>query len=239
MGVAEHLKIEVEEYDARIRTFIPAYEELVAAAAEVLRAVQATAPTIVDLGVGTGALALRCLEVRPEARLVGIDADEGMLEVARARLAGRPRVELRRGDFLAADLPPCDAIVASLALHHAPTEEAKRALYAACRRALRPGGVLVSADPFPARHPRLAARQREAWLAHLRRSYSAREAEGHLRQWAEEDVYFPLGQELAWLRGAGLEPEVVWRRAGFAVVAAFRPTGVGPPDASAAAERSG
>lgn len=228
MGVARHLKIEVEEYDAGIRSFIPRYEEMIAAAAEVLRLLETPAPTIVDLGIGTGALALRCLEVREAARLVGIDDDEAMLGIARARLAGRPRVELVRADFLAADPPPCDALVASLALHHVPTAEQKRAFYAACRRALRPRGVLVSADRFPAREPRLAADQRDAWLAHLRRTYPTAEAEGYLRAWADEDVYFALDDELAWLHAAGLAPEVVWRSGGFAVVAAFDPASSRP-----------
>ncbi|MGH7575997.1 MAG: class I SAM-dependent methyltransferase [Longimicrobiales bacterium] len=77
--------------------------------------------------------------------------------MAAARLAGQSRVGFVRADFLEATVPPCDAIVASLALHHIPTAETKRAFYASCREALRPGGVLVSADCFTAREPHLAA----------------------------------------------------------------------------------
>ena len=83
--------------------------------------------------------------------------------------------------------------------------------------------MLVSADCFPARDVRLAARQQQEWLRHLEQSYPAAEAERHLASWAVEDVYFPLEDELAWLRGVGLATEVVWRSGGFAVVAARRP----------------
>ncbi|MGH7483495.1 MAG: class I SAM-dependent methyltransferase [Longimicrobiales bacterium] len=223
MGAAEHLQIDVAEFDARIRTFIPSYDELIRTAADAVRLIETPSPTIVDLGVGTGALAARCLELHAAARLIGIDSDTDMLEAARVRLAGHPRVELVRGSFLEVALPACDAVVASLALHHVPTAEAKRAFYASCRAALRPGGVLVSADCFPAREPRLATRQRAAWMAHLLRTYTPAQAEGYFAAWAGEDVYVALEVELQWLRDAGLLPEVVWRKGSFAVIAAFRP----------------
>lgn len=222
MSVAEHLKIDVAEYDARIRTFIPDYDELIATAAAALCVLETATPKIVDLGVGTGALAAKCLEAHEAARLVGIDSDPAMIEMAAARLAGQSRVGFVRADFLEATVPPCDAIVASLALHHIPTAETKRAFYASCREALRPGGVLVSADCFTAREPHVAASQRDAWLSHLRRTYPLDECERYLAAWAGEDVYFALPDELEWLGSAGLMPEVTWRKGSLAVVAAAR-----------------
>ena len=58
MGVASHLGIKLTEYDSRIRTFIPHYEEMLDVAAA---AIPPRARTIVDLGIGTGALSSRCL----------------------------------------------------------------------------------------------------------------------------------------------------------------------------------
>lgn len=225
MSVSAHLRIQIDEYDARIRTFVPWYEQLIATTAQTLQLLEASSPTIVDLGIGTGALAAKCLEIRPEARLVGIDSDEAMLEVARSRLAGHSRIELIHGDFREVALPPCDAIVACIALHHIKTPVPKQALYAACSAALRPGGYLVSGDCFPAREARLAVSQRELWVTHLEQFYPRAEAEGYLAAWADEDTYFLLEDELQWLRGAGLTPEVVWREGGFAVVMAGRVDG--------------
>ncbi|MFC1661665.1 class I SAM-dependent methyltransferase [Gemmatimonadota bacterium] len=76
-----------------------------------------------DLGIGTGALAAHCLEVRPGARIIGIDTDEGMLESARERLLRNPSLELIHGDFGQVPVPTCDAVVASLALHHIPSPD--------------------------------------------------------------------------------------------------------------------
>lgn len=223
MGVAGHLGIDVDEYDARIRTFVPGYEELVSRTAQALHFVSAASPTIVDLGIGTGALAAACMAIRPDATVIGLDCDEGMLDVARVRLAGIPRVTLLAKDFLQTPLQPCDALLACLSLHHIRTPAAKQAFYAKCRATLQPSGILVSADCLPGKDERVAAQHREAWLTHLQRTCTRAEAEGLLESWAGEDVYFPLEDELDWLRAAGFHPEVLWRQEGFAVVAAFTP----------------
>jgi methylase of polypeptide subunit release factors len=70
--------------------------------------------TVVDLGIGTGALARACLESATGAHVWGIDADPEMMAIARIRL-GRlsRRVTMTTGSFLDEALPPCDAIVAS------------------------------------------------------------------------------------------------------------------------------
>jgi methylase of polypeptide subunit release factors len=46
-------------------------------------------PRVVELGIGSGALAARCLGRRPTLRLLGIDGDTSMMEMARQRIAVR------------------------------------------------------------------------------------------------------------------------------------------------------
>jgi SAM-dependent methyltransferase len=216
-NVAQHLGIDLGEYDARIRTFIPDYDAMLDAGAAALRGDERS---IVDLGVGTGALAERCLERCAHAQLVGIDLDEGMLRAAEARLGSR--AVLREGSFVRVDVPRCDAFVASLALHHVRTRDAKAALYGRLRHALRPGGRLVIVDCCPAADRGLAAQQRDAWRTHLRRTYSARRADAYFAAWSHEDVYMPLPTELDLLRTAGFRSEVAWRSGPFAVIVALR-----------------
>jgi len=222
MSVGRHLRIALDEYDARIRTFVPHYEEMIDRVADALHLVDAAHPTVVDLGIGTGALARACLAVRPDTRLIGIDADAQMLDTARARLGGMENVQLIEANFVEHALPAADAFVACIALHHIREPAAKQKFYGRVFECLRPGGVLISADCFPGALPALALRHHEAWLAHLEHSYPRSEAEAYLRAWAEEDIYFALEDELTWLRRAGFRPEVLWRREGFAVVAAVR-----------------
>jgi spermidine synthase len=223
MGVASHLHIRIEEYDSRIRTFIPGYEEMIAAAAQVLAVLDVPAPHVVDLGTGTGALAAACLRVRPDARITAIDADRDILDLARQRLAGSTSApSFVSGTFDEVIVPACDAIIASLSLHHIRTDEAKRALYRRCREALSPGGLLVSADCCPASDPRLASQQHMAWRDHLQLTYSEAEADAFFAAWADEDVYFSLEDELAMMRSAGLTGDVIWRAGAMAVLAARR-----------------
>lgn len=221
MAVAAHLHIKIEEYDHRIRTFVVGYEALIDVAARVVATLDIEPLRLVDLGTGTGALALACVGQRPTARVTGIDEDEGMLALAAARLEASGVVPtLIHGSFMNVAVPDADAIVASLALHHIRTAEEKRQMYAHCRAALAPGGLFVIADCCPAADPVLRAAQFDRWRAHLQLTYSPEESDGHLAAWAEEDVYFPLNEELAMLAGAGFAPEVVWRDGPMVVVAA-------------------
>src|SRR5262249_4407264 len=111
--VAAHLGIALAEYDRRIRTFIPHYEEMLDVVAT---AVPRGARRILDLGIGTGALAARCASRLPHASLTGIDADTTILAQAARRL--RRTAALIEGDFLRVPFPRADAVVASFSLHH-------------------------------------------------------------------------------------------------------------------------
>jgi ubiquinone/menaquinone biosynthesis C-methylase UbiE len=220
MGVAAHLGIRVRDYDRRIRAFIPHYEAMLDAAAAVVATTTRAAPILHDLGIGSGALAARCLGAVPAAQIIGIDEDESMLALAHKRL-GR-HVTTLTGDFQSMPFPRCDVITASFALHHIAIRRQKARLYAKCHSALKPGGLLVNADCCLASDPALQESGRDAWHAHLRRSYSAAQASDFLRAWAKEDTYFTLDAELDLMRSAGFSLDVVWRRDAFAVVAGFK-----------------
>jgi len=217
MGVASHLGIDLTEYDSRIRTFIPHYEEMLDVAAA---AIPPRARVIVDLGVGTGALSARCLATAGRAMAVGIDVDPEILALAQRRLGGRGA--FTTGSFLRAPLPPCDAVVASFALHHVRTRAAKASLYRRVRTALRSGGVFLSVDSNPGSAPAVRRAQFDEWLGHLRQTYSAARAKAIFTSWSHEDVYVPLDAEITLLRSAGFQVEVLWRRGAFAVIRAAR-----------------
>jgi tRNA (cmo5U34)-methyltransferase len=190
-------------------------------AADAVAFVRRRAPRILDLGVGTGALAERCLTVRPRSRVTGIDGDGEMLAAARRRLkASAPK--LLAGDFERVSFGRVDAIVASLALHHVATRARKRRLFARAHRALTRGGVLIEADCLPAATPVVARTQRAAWRAHMEQTYGRARTARYLRAWLKDDVYMPLEVELGLLRDSGFTAEVLWRRGPFAVIVARR-----------------
>jgi SAM-dependent methyltransferase len=220
MGVASHLGIRLADYDRQITRFIPWYAEMLDVAAEAASlSLRRAGPTrLLDLGIGSGALAGRCLRLNPRTRAVGIDMDEGILALAARRLGGRLLAVV--GSFSTARYPRCDAVTASFALHHLRTRRAKARVYARCRGALRAGGRLVTVDRYLSSDREIDAADRAAWRAHLRQTYTARRADGFLRAWAKDDIHLPLDAELVLMRTAGLRPDVIWRRDGFAVIAA-------------------
>lgn len=224
MSVRSHLAVSPAAYDRRIRGLIPLYHELVTEAAGSLAYATRPIHQIVDLGIGTGALARACFAEVPRVRVWGIDADAAMAAVARVRL--RPfasRLTIASGSFTETALPRADAIVASYALHHIRSRAKKQQFYRRCHRALRAGGVLITGDCFPASTKRGQALDLEVWMRHLTRTFGTRtRAKQVYESWAEEDVYVPLAAEIQMLERAGFEVDVPWRRSPFAVIVGRR-----------------
>lgn len=219
---ASHLGIDLADYDAKIRTFIPGYETMIETAAFALQVtMRRRRPVVVDLGIGTGAVAQSCRARIPGVRIIGVDGDVMMLAAARTRLGSS--LKTIHGNFEDVELPRCDAMVAALAIHHVPTLPRRLRLFRRIHAALQPGGVLINADCFPESDRRLAAADRAWWFRHLEESYSPSEARQYMRAWSREDFYVPLNQELQLLRKAGFTVDIPSRRGTFAVIVASRP----------------
>ena len=216
-SVRRHLRVAIDAYDTTIRQFIPGYEEMLGVAARELADV--ASGLVLDLGGGTGALAETILQSSGSGTVELIDVDREMLAQARTRL-GRfgGRVRFTEGSFLAA-LPRCKGAAASLALHHVRTLDAKRALYGRIHDALEPGGVFVNADAIMPAEPVASEAIWSAWADHMVSQGITRErAFRHFEEWADEDTYFPLEEELAAVTSAGFHAECVWREVGMTVV---------------------
>jgi ubiquinone/menaquinone biosynthesis C-methylase UbiE len=103
---------------------------------------------VLDLGCGTGTLALLVKRTQPAARVVGLDIDERILAFARRKIErASVAVDLHQGSATAPPFAPAsfDRVLTTLMLHHLTTEQKRDAL-AAARRLLRPGGELHVAD---------------------------------------------------------------------------------------------
>jgi len=222
--VAGHLGVAAADYDRTIRTFIPGYERMVSTVVHWLEGHVPPDGLVVDLGAGTGALGAAVLDALPDVRVELVDIDPNMLEVAAARCAAHDgRFRVRHARFQD-ELPRCHAVVASLALHHVAVQDEKRDLYGAIRSALEPRGILAVADALVYPDGPERAQMIEDLFAHMAQNgISASEAEGHLAQWAEEDFYVPLPDELRLIADAGFpRPDVFWRDGLIAVYGAFK-----------------
>ncbi|MDE2774032.1 MAG: methyltransferase domain-containing protein [Gemmatimonadota bacterium] len=209
-SVRSHLRVEIGAYDETIRRFIPGYEEgLRRAAGEIARA---RPGLVLDLGAGTGALSEAILKHEDVGVLEAIDVDREMLDRARVRLRRfGARARFRQHSF-EDPLPECDAVAASLALHHVPTMERKCRLYERICQALRPGGIFVTVDVTMSADPAVRERCYRIWAAHLVScGIEERRAYEHFDEWSGEDTYFPFEDELAALGEAGFRAECSWQ----------------------------
>lgn len=105
--------------------------------------------TLLDLGCGSGRLLARLAKGRPDARIIGLDLSEPMLETGRELLEREglsDRVELRKADITTfdADLPEqLDVVSCNFALHHLPSEEVAGRCFEAIARARSSTGCAV------------------------------------------------------------------------------------------------
>lgn len=161
---------------------------------------------VLDLGCGDGRLAALVLDARPSVtEVVAMDRSEPMLDQARARFAGDPRVEVVRGDLqdpIIADAP-FDLVVSGFAIHHLE-DERKRSLFGELRASLSPGGLFANLEVVQSSTLR---RHREFLTA------IGRDADD------PEDRLATIDDQLGWMSAAGfVEVECLWRWRGFALL---------------------
>lgn len=219
-SVEQHLATAPAVYDLDIRRFVPGYDAMLHEAIGALEElVETPAARVLDLGAGTGALADMIAKRFPMFALTLLDEDASMLERARQRLGSGP--QLVCGSF-ADRLPPCDAAVASLSLHHVRSRKEKRRIYRRIVKALAPGGVFVNADAAVPSEPGLKIPLMQRWAAHLvAHGDTEQQAFDRFAQWAKEDRYFSIDDELEMLDGAGFAAvDVRWRAGPMSVIVA-------------------
>jgi ubiquinone/menaquinone biosynthesis C-methylase UbiE len=123
------------------------------------QAAPAPGQRILDLGCGTGTLAIQVKQREPGADVAGLDADPEMLSQAREK-AERAGVELELTEGFSTELPfkdgSFDRVLSTLFFHHLDPEP-KRETAREIARVLRNGGELHVADWGKPSDPAMAA----------------------------------------------------------------------------------
>ncbi len=103
---------------------------------------------VLDVGCGTGSMALIIKQAYPAAEVVGLDGDPQILENARRKARSRG-LEIRFDQGMSFDLPypneSFDAVLTTMMLHHLSRDD-KQTTAREMYRVLRPGGRLFGAD---------------------------------------------------------------------------------------------
>ena len=96
----------------------------------------------IDAGCGTGRVTELLLRYLPNGTVLAVDASENMVEAARERFAGDPRVRVEHQDLLLLDLKEQVDVIFSTATFHWIMDH--ELLFERLARALKPGGWLVA-----------------------------------------------------------------------------------------------
>jgi trans-aconitate methyltransferase len=115
----------------------------------------------IDLGTGDGRLLAVVRSRYPDAEAIGLDSSATMLDRAKERFHGGPRVELRDHDLRAPlpDARSAEVVVSGLAIHHLE-DRRKRELFDEVHGLLAPGGVFANLDLVRSASARLHERFR-------------------------------------------------------------------------------
>jgi ubiquinone/menaquinone biosynthesis C-methylase UbiE len=103
---------------------------------------------VLDIGCGTGTLAVEAARAAPDVHVTGIDADPKILAKARRRAAGAElgiAFDEGRSNSLPYEDASFDVVLSTLFFHHLP-DDAKGETAAEIVRVLRAGGRVVVAD---------------------------------------------------------------------------------------------
>ena len=97
---------------------------------------------VLDAGCGTGKVTEMLLGRLPEGRILAVDGSEAMVEAARRRFAGEPRVRVERQDLLSLEVEePVDVIFSTATFHWIKDHDR---LFRRLAAALKAGGQLAA-----------------------------------------------------------------------------------------------
>lgn len=209
------------EYDSGRRKFIPCFDDYYEKTTAFAASFVGTPRRIIDLGSGTGLLAMYYYRHFPEAEYILCDIADEMLNVARKRFAQAGNVSCRVMDYTR-ELPAgmFDLVISALSIHHLPDEQ-KSELFGRIKQQLVPGGWFVNYDQFCCKSAAMDEKVTKYWIDHL---YSSGLSATELERWQERrklDRECSIDDELVMLRKNGFaDCECIYLYGKFAVVAA-------------------
>lgn len=184
-----------------------------------LDAAQVPINRFLDLGSGSGLLAIAILTRHPDAKATLVDFSEPMMEAARDLLGEDTNLpsfvlaDLNSPDWAAAiqHETPYDAIVSGFAIHHLSNDR-KAAIYAELLPLIRPGGMFINVEHVASASPWISTVWDEAMIDSLA-EYNEQQRTGQTRSMVaksyasrpdkDANILVPVETQLTWLRDAG------------------------------------
>jgi trans-aconitate 2-methyltransferase len=154
----------------------------------------------IDAGCGTGRVTELLLAKLPEGSVLAIDSSRAMVEAARRRFAGEPRVRVERQDLLSLEVEERVDLIFSTATFHWIWDH--DLLFENLARAIKPGGRLVAqcggeGNIARATKATIATMQEERFLEYF-------------VGWQDDKYYADTGTTARRLEAAGFEEVEAW-----------------------------
>jgi len=211
-------------YDQQRRKVFPRFDDFYRTLLMLIPRNREEAFRFLDLGTGTGLVADLILRAFPNSTADLLDVSEKMLEKARERFTGNPRVRFWIRDYADGDLPGrYDVIASAMSIHHLD-DDGKKVLFERIFHALVPGGMFIHAELVRGDTEETERIHQRVWREHLEKSGLSAETLSQIYERMSYDKTARLGSQLEWLRSAGFrEVDCFYKYFNFAVYAGRRP----------------
>ena len=212
-SVEKHFDAMARDFEQVKRKVIPGYREIEKCIFSYLPFTQSRKIVVLELGTGTGALALDLLKHFPKATYTGIDFSSKMLGIAAHKLRRYDnRVTLQNVDLNKIKVEGrYDLIISLFTIHHVFN---KKGLLKNLNTLLKPGGCFFYADAAFSKNKKLEKQFIEGWKNFMTRSGLPRGKIGSVIE-AHRRYDHPetIEAQLQFLKKAGFKHyDIVWCR---------------------------
>ncbi|HWO98544.1 MAG TPA: class I SAM-dependent methyltransferase [Bacillus sp. (in: firmicutes)] len=202
--VKETFNENAAHYDQQRRKLIPCFKDFYSVPVSIIEA-KTEAPSVLDIGAGTGLFSSFIKEKYPHASITLIDLSEKMIDIAQKRFSEDQKMDYILADYTEHEFDRTfDIIVSSLSIHHLCDEE-KRNLYHKIFSLLNQGGIFINADQVLGHTPFIESLYKNDWKQKIENSGLT---SGELKAAYERtrlDQMAPLEDQIQWLKESGFQ----------------------------------
>jgi len=217
-----HFEKTINDYDTCDEFVVPGNEELHQKIIETLPYHSKNELKILEVGIGTGKLALSILSKFENSRITGIDFSKKMISKSKAKLSYfGDRFEAKEADFNEIELNTgFDAVISSITIHNS-TDDDKQKLFKKIYNSLNDGGIFINGDFIKYNEGIEQKRQDQLYKMFLEENLHGHELQVWMKHAFEQDMPATIDNQFEWLREAGFkEPKIIWHFRNLAIYSA-------------------
>lgn len=202
--VKEKFNENAPDYDKQRKKLIPCFNDFYSIPISIIET-NKDAPTVLDIGAGTGLFASFLKEKYPHAHITAVDLSEKMLDIAKERFRDDTRINYIIADYTTYEFEgKFDIIISSLSIHHL-TDEEKQKLYTKIYNLLKPNGIFINADQVLGHTSFIEALYTSDWRVKIEASGLTQQELTAAYERTKLDKMSTLADQLNWLIDSGFQ----------------------------------